>query len=34
MKYLHDWADKQGIKFTDIKPKVKIYQVKERAAAI
>lgn len=32
MKYLHDWADKQGIKFTDIKPKVKIYQVKERGS--
>lgn len=30
MKYLHTWADKQGIVFTDIKSKVKIRQVKER----
>lgn len=30
MNYLHTWADKQGIKFTDIKTKIKIRYVKER----
>lgn len=32
MKYLHTWADKQGVKFTDIKSKVKIRYIKERSS--
>ena len=30
MEYLHSWANKQGIEFTDIKTKIKIRYVKER----
>ncbi|MFZ5986665.1 MAG: amidase domain-containing protein [Bacillota bacterium] len=32
MKYLQKWADKQGIKFTDIKSKIKVRYVKERGS--
>lgn len=30
MKYLHKWSDKQGIKFKDIKTKIKVRYIKER----
>lgn len=32
MKYLHTWADKQGIQFTNIKTEIKIRYIKERAS--
>lgn len=32
MKYLHNWADKQGIRFTDIKSKIKINYIKPKGS--